>query len=212
MHANLRDAALRGAAAAIQQLHRATAREATIGAALLDRWVSTPARVLAEVASTSRGRRASLSAFARLTDDLSMSLEGRPITLSWIHGDYGPGNILAGPDGHVSGIVDWDLARPDNLPSLDVVTLLLTTRMFQRRQELGRVVRDLVVTPRWTGGEAQLVAETADAETCAAIGTEKVVLLCWLHHVSGRFIRRTRYTPDGLWIHTNIHSVLDAMS
>ena len=92
------------------------------------------------------------------------------------------------------------------------MTLLLTTRMFERRQELGRVVRDLLVTPRWTGGEGQLVAGTADAEACATIGTQNVVLLCWLHHVSRRFIRRTRSPPDGLWIHTNIHSVLDAMS
>jgi hypothetical protein len=207
----VRDAALRHSASAIQWLHRATAREATIGAELLDRLVGAPADVLTEVVARSRRPRAAPTALARLTDELRAGLDGVPTTLSWIHGDYGPGNILSGPDGRVSGIVDWEFARPDDLPARDVVTLLLTARMLVRRQELGRVVSDLVATPSWTSGEQQLLAATPGSEILAAFGTRAVVLLCWLHHVAGELGLRTRQSTSGLWIHTNVNSVLDAI-
>ena len=90
----------------------------------------------------SRAQRSALDALARLADDLRANLEDQPITLSWVHGDYAPNNILSGSDGQVSGIVDWEFGYPEDFPSLDVVTLLLTARMFIRRQRLGRIVSE----------------------------------------------------------------------
>jgi aminoglycoside phosphotransferase (APT) family kinase protein len=143
---------------------------------------------------------------------LRAALEARPITLSWVHGDYCPGNILTGPDGHISAIVDWEFAHPEDLPSLDVVFLMLTARMWARRQEFGRVVSDLVTDPTWTGSEAQLFASAHDARMGAAIGTDTLVLLCWLRHAASKFTRRSGFAEHGLWMHANVHTVLDAFA
>ena len=204
-------AALRSAADAVGRLHSATASDGTVGAEILERWVNAPIRALGEITGRSRGQRSALTALARLCDDLRAILEDQPITLSWVHGDYAPNNILSGPDGEVSGIVDWEFGHPEDFPSLDVVTLLLTARMSVRRQELGRVVRDLLADPTWTPGEAEIVAAAHDAHVCAAIGTETVVVLCWLRHVAAMLTRCTRYAANGLWMHANVHAVLNSI-
>jgi hypothetical protein len=204
--------ALRDAASAIGLLHSATAHETTIGHEQLDRWVREPARVLADVANQSGARRSAAPQLERLTAELCGALEGRQITVSWVHGDYGPGNILTDAAWQISGIVDWEFAQPEDFPSLDIVTLLLTTRMYVRRQELGRVVCDLVLNPEWSSSEAALAAAAPDAETCASIGIDRVVLLCWLRHTAWMITRCSRYAASGLWLHTNIHTVLDSLS
>jgi aminoglycoside phosphotransferase (APT) family kinase protein len=203
--------ALRAAADAVGRLHRATSIEGTVGAEILDRWVREPMHALGDVAGDARGTRSTLAGLAALSDQLHTTLEDQPVTLSWVHGDYAPNNILTGPDGQISGIVDWEFAHPEDFPSLDIVTLLLTARMFTRRQELGRVVCDLLATPTWTDSEAPLVAGAHDARACAAIGTASVVLLCWLRHVNWMLTRCTRYADSGLWIHANVLTVLDAL-
>ena len=53
-------------------------------------------------------------------------LAGRLVTLGWTHGDFYSGNVLAGPDGLVTGIVDWSQAREQDLLALDLVFWLLT--------------------------------------------------------------------------------------
>ncbi len=142
---------------------------------------------------------------------LCAALEGQPITVGWTHGDYGPGNILMGPDREVTGIIDWEFAQPADFPSLDIVTLLLTVRMYVHGQELGRVVRDLLGSPHWGETESARVAAAPDAATWQAIGIDRVILLCWLRHTASMIERCSRYGTSGLWLHTNIHTVLDAL-
>ena len=204
-------AAIRDAADAVRRLHSATSSEGTIGTEILNRWVSEPTRALGELTGRAHSSLAVLAGLTRLSEELHATLEDRPMTLSWVHGDYAPNNILIGRDGQISGIVDWEFAHPEDFPSLDIVTLLLTARMTTRRQELGRVVCDLIAAPTWTHGEAQIVADAHDAHAWAAIGTETVVLLCWLRHVSWMITRCTRYAGNGLWIRANIHTVLELL-
>jgi hypothetical protein len=203
-----RDRALRAASAAIHQLHRATACETTVDEALLDRLVLGPVREVAQIAEHARVRRASLTALARLSDELCSTLEGQSLELSWAHGDFAPGNILADADGQITGIIDWEFAHPQGLPALDVVFFLLTSRVYARRQELGRVVRELVTRPSLSPVEAEMVAATDGA----SIGVERLALLCWLHHASQMITRCTRYVDSGLWIHSNIRAVLDSLA
>jgi aminoglycoside phosphotransferase len=210
-HPAAQHAALRSAADAVGRLHSATASDSTVGEEILERWVSAPTRALEEITSRSRGQRSALTGLDRLADDLRAILEDQPITLSWVHGDYAPNNILSGPDGEVSGIVDWEFGHPEDFPSLDIVTLLLTARMSVRRHELGRVVCDLLADPTWTPGEAEIVAAARDARVCAAIGNETIVVLCWLRHVASMLTRCTRYADNGLWMHANVYAVLNSI-
>jgi aminoglycoside phosphotransferase (APT) family kinase protein len=204
--------ALHAAAAAIGQLHVATAREVHVGHGMLERWVSEPARVVGEVLGKGRGRGDALSVLGRLEHHLRAALAGGPVAVSWVHGDYYPRNILAGPDGTVTGIVDWEFADPQDLPALDMATLLLTVRMWRRHQEFGQVVVDLVTNPTWTASETRmLVSAQSDVVGCS-LGTEALVLLCWLRHAAAKFTRRTGYADHGLWMHANVHTVLAALA
>ena len=204
-----RDGALRAAAAALDRLHDVTASEITVDRAMLDRLVLDPVREVAQVAERARVRHASLAALARLSDELCTTLEGQTLALSWTHGDFAPGNILADADGRITGILDWEFAHPQGLAALDVVFFLLTARVYARSQELGRVVRDLIQpNPVWSPAEAELIAATAGA----SIGVERLALLSWLHHAAQMITRCTRYVDSGLWIHSNIRVVLDSLA
>jgi thiamine kinase-like enzyme len=205
------DAALREAAEAIGHLHAATSDLQAVGDKHLDRWVREPTRLLASATNASGKHRPAHAALERLSAELCAVLEPHRIVLTWVHGDYTPGNILMGPDRQISGIVDWEFAHSSDFPSLDIVTLLLTVRMYTRRQELGRVVCDLIASPRWSEVESDLVASAPDAETWQAIGVSQIVLLCWLRHTAWMIERCSRYATSGLWLHTNVHMVLGAL-
>jgi hypothetical protein len=204
-------AALRHAADAICRLHAATVREATIDEELLDRWVNEPARLVASITSRWAPGSTGPARLVRLADELREALRNQRIALGWVHGDYAPGNVLAGPDGAVTGIIDWEFSHREDLPALDIVTLLLTSRMLERRQELGRVVNDLIARPFWTDGEAEIVAATCDPACVRAIDVRTFVLLYWLHHTANMIARQARAPDSRLWVHANVRAVLEAL-
>ena len=208
----LRDAALRAAVEAIGQLHRVTARETTASHEILERCVSDPLRVVGVAVRHFRESGRALAALGCVSDRLREALEGQAITLSWVHGDYWPGNILAGPDGRLTAIVDWEYAHPDDLSLLDIVNFFITVRMSFRRQEFGHVVADLVANATWTEAEAQLVALAQNGQVSGTIGIEAMVLLCWLRHVASMITRRSAFAKHSLWMHANVHTVLDSLA
>jgi aminoglycoside phosphotransferase (APT) family kinase protein len=200
------------AADAIGRLHRATARDAIVGAELLERAVLEPTRMLTDALARRRGQRPNIVALERLADDLCASLDGRVSVLSWIHGDYWSGNILANGNGELSGIIDWEFARPDDIPSFDLATLILLARAESSGHHLGRVVRDLLSSSAaWTPAELALLGGAVDAR--AGLDLDALALLAWLRHI-GRTIPRCRFRflDEGLWIHSQVDTLLDFLA
>jgi|GEM_PF-3211247 len=85
-------------------------------------------------------------------DALRSLLRGRLLgeerTLVWAHGDFGYGNAVVAPDGRLSGIIDWDCARGEELAGVDLLNLLVQTRRTETRASLDdavRTVAELVV-------------------------------------------------------------------
>jgi len=202
--------ALREAAEVIGFLHRATATEQVNADEALDRWVRVPTRQLAEFIGD--GRRSLVDAIALLSGDLCQALEQQRVTVSWVHGDYHAGNILVTPDGRISGIVDWDLAHPQDLPSIDLVTLLLAARARMRHQELGRVVCDVIGGDPWSDWESQLILTAHELPTSSPIPNEAVVLLCWLRHITLTMRKHQRYVDRVVWSRLNVEAVLQAVT
>lgn len=192
------------AAAAIGRLHHPTCRTVTVDAATLHAWTDGPARVVAEVAADP-GR------VAAVAGEIRRAFAGRQVLLSWIHGDYWPGNLLLAPDdGAVAGIVDWEWAIPDALPLHDLLHLVVYTRMEVGRVEMGTVVRSLLDGAVWDPVEERIL------DCAPAIGPREPALaramlqLFWLRHVSLSLVQSPQYARSWVWLARNVDQVLAA--
>ena len=197
------DHELLAAAQAFAAVHRATSRATTVDDAMLAAWVDRPVDLLLSVRHLA-GRRAQLEAVRR---SLREALGGRQVTVACHHGDCWLGNVLfgdAGPDGtpSVTGIVDWEDARRDGLPEVDLVHLWLTAQPGEL-------------------GDLALAALSADEQSLepvwgalgvrppnAELPRDVVVLLAWLDHVSAGVRRATQFAPSRVWLARNVEVVL----
>ena len=186
------------AAAAIGALHRATAARRVVDDALLERWIDQPLQLLNGTAGVDRVRSRLYEGFA-----------GRTLSLSWIHGDFVPGNVLVAPDGSgVTGIVDWDRASADDLPLLDLLQFTLATRLLVGGRDLGAVVAPLLDGARLDDAERALLDRTQEELPGDPVDLRAAVLLCWLRHVSANLEKSTRYASSRVWFETNVAAVL----
>jgi O-antigen/teichoic acid export membrane protein/aminoglycoside phosphotransferase len=190
------------AIATISELHRCTSAVAPVGEGDLQRWVH--ARMAAVVARLPKSLHASAR---RLEDVLTDGLRGRSLAVGWTHGDYGPGNILADPDGRVVGVVDWCNADPRGLPALDVMGFLVLSSVVADGEELG----DLVI--RWisqTPPPAHDVLARSQRMLGGMLVDENVLcVLAWLQHVSQSLVKSPQYGANPVWVRRNLRSVVE---
>jgi O-antigen/teichoic acid export membrane protein len=203
-----RTAAFQQAAASqIGVLHAATAEPVTIDASLLGRWVERPIFELRRFRPQPWRSRA----LDRISGELHLAFAGRTLPMGWIHGDFGPSNVLLTPDGGgVAAIVDWELAVSPDLPLVDVVTLLLATRTQAQHRELGDVVRTLLADTRFSDLESGLLDTAQPGLADDAQELLATVLLCWLRHVAANLTKSVRYSHHRIWIRNNVDVVLEA--
>lgn len=198
------------AAAAISPLHEATATVRRVDEALLHDLIDVPvARLRTVVASRSRLGNAG-QALEQLRRELRASLEGREATTAWVHGDFSPCNILMSSDGTVEGIVDWEQGAPRGLPQLDLLQLLISTRMVVERRELGDVIAGMHRDPRWRPREQPIARALRGANRW--LPTRSLVLLAWLYHVSANLEKSGRYTRSRIWVRRNVDAVLASLA
>jgi hypothetical protein len=196
------------AAHAIGLLHRATASEQVVGADSHARWLEAPLQVLERTPAIRRA----VPALGRLRDVLRDSLGGRRVAGSWSHGDYWLGNVLVDPATRaVTGIVDWEHARPHEPSALDLAHLLVCATADARRREVGSVVVDwLAGDPR--GHTTLRLLEDAQAELPGEpMPLRPLLLLCWLRHVAGNLEKSTLYGRHSVWLRRNVHAVIEAI-
>jgi len=189
------DQFLRSASAALAGLHRPTAQTLVPPAALLASWIDEPVTVVARACPEA------LPGLAELAAGLHLALADRPVNVAWSHGDVTPGNLLV-TDGAVTGIVDWEGARADRLPELDLATLVIATRATTGILEFGEAVLALLDRP-WTEEELAVVASGPNRDLDRAT----VVLLAWLHHVASNLAKSAAYATNRVWLVRNVLSV-----
>jgi Phosphotransferase enzyme family len=196
------------AGAAIRVLHTATATETPVDEDVLRAWVDEPVTELRTTAGTPLRAGADHAALDRVQTQLHEELGGRVLTTCMMHGDYWLGNVLTSRDGTVTGIVDWERSGLNGLSAIDVMTLVLTGRVEQRRREFGPVVRDLLHGDSFEPGERALLAAGPGA---GELPEPTVLLLTWLHHAASNLQKRNHYRASTVWVTTNVHYVLEKM-
>ena len=186
---------------AIAPLHNLSRGVRAADDALLRRWVDEPVAEIARAVDDTAG-------LDRLAAGLREYLAGRLVTLGWTHGDFYSGNVLAGPDGLVTGIVDWSQAREQDLIALDLVFWLMTVPGRGEPRSFGGRVAAGLGQP-WTATESSLIGTVTDGDP---ISKRVLLLLAWLRHVAGNLEKSDRYADSVLWSRRNIAPVLRAVA
>jgi hypothetical protein len=207
----LRCSVQRAAAQIVADFFRLSPTPTVIDQALLSRWVDEPCATIQRAIDQARCMEPALAqhAISRLRSEVRAGLVGRKVTLSWVHGDFSPGNLFVSPDGLiVSGLVDWDAARPDGLAILDLMLFFLGVRRRLQRCELGDVMQALLKGGGWLPEQEALLAEAHVAQLCGEVDQRTLLLLCWMQHVAASLTKSARYMKHPLWLTRNAASVL----
>jgi len=196
--------AYRSAVAAIRRLHLRTGRRTVVDGEILRRWVEAPVRVL-------RKQVRNQPALDRLEDELYTGLAGQNVSVSWIHGDFWPRNLLV-PDDRttLTGIVDWDLAEPGELPMHDILNLLLATPQLVHGRGLGEVVRGHLEGMPWSD-ERHAILDEAWHAVLPNVSERTLLLLYWLRFVTTYLRKCPDRARAGWWMNANVELVLQTI-
>lgn len=205
-------AAVEGLASTIGELHRRTAREVTIDATVLTRWVDGPLETIRSVRSTATPRPELVTLIGRLRDRLWRELEGRTVEVSWIHGDYQPTNLLlVRGESRPSGIFDWEDGGPDELPVHDALRLILHTpgdpRGVTAMLALAAGRRD------WTPEEARVLEAARKTLPSDGIPADVLVMLYGVRRAARTLARSPHLARAGAgrtWAQRDLAPLLEA--
>lgn len=188
---------------AIRPLHELDATSGPVASDLLERMVDGPIDLLRSSLRASRWG----AALDLLSMELRMEFKGRSMMTGWSHGDYYPGNVLVGPAGEVSAVLDWGQAEERDLPVLDLVHWLLSVPQANGERDYGtRVAQRLAdVQGCWRPAE---VAALRRVSLIDPLPERALLLLGWLRHVSGNVAKSTRYAASPIWVRRNVLPVL----
>lgn len=206
---------------AIAPLHRGTATFVAIdNICMLRRWLVQPLAELTAMCRRLDPRR--VSEVDRLGTMLRSVLVDWRVPVSWTHGDYTPGNVrLDGVPTAVTGIVDWDGARPGQPALIDEYLMLLTASCQVERADLGTIVSDRLRA----GGLSDRERRALFAARCHPdvgigdrepvdnrIGERVAILLTWLHRIADLWRKCATQPNQHEWWATNVAPVLDTVA
>jgi aminoglycoside phosphotransferase (APT) family kinase protein len=191
---------LEEALSTVASLHRLTASTVVVDEEILGRWIAAPVDALRRVGRSS-------GTLERIQGELREFLAGRSVEVSWVHGDYWPGNILIdGETGSPTGVVDWECAADGELAAHDLFHLLLFTRSVRERSDLGLLVRDLLRGRSSMDSERQQLERFVPPDDPQWFRT--VLLLYWLRHLAAHLSQPATGTNQWIWVRRNVTPVL----
>jgi aminoglycoside phosphotransferase (APT) family kinase protein len=196
----------------IRELHGRTAEIVTVDEAMTARWIDEPLRKLRGLEATYPRIAFRKRAIDGLGWELAAALLGRRMPISWLHGDFFPGNILVSRDGRVvKGLVDWDLAASGELPFLDAMQFFMGIHLARTRSEWGPAVLALLAEGRFKSAAVDPLAFTHARLGEEPLGFREALLLTWLRHVSCNLTKSAHYSRHRYWIRSNVEAVFEGL-
>lgn len=128
--AGIKDTIFQGSITFLQQLNLVTARFKRLQEHDLDGLFNED---LARIMNSDAIDSSFQEKMVHVIHSLSRQMVGLELNLATSHGDYGYGNILVDPHrGSLSGVIDWDTAREDDFPGIDLFNLLIQKERAER--------------------------------------------------------------------------------
>jgi len=197
---------------AIGQLHQQTATTSVVNEALLQRWIIEPITALRQLQPVLLTLPDYHQRLQHLQEELTAALTGRTVGVSWVHGDFTPGNILLDPtDYTITGLIDWEAATFNELPQLDLLQFFIAGRMIRRQCEYGDVMRTLLTAQEWQSQKRLLLETAQKALPGARVADRTLLLLCWLRHIATSVTKAEQYAHHRWWKLRNLEAVLLAL-
>jgi O-antigen/teichoic acid export membrane protein len=190
----------------VNGLYRATATSIRIGDELPE-LLALPLAVTDSLPTSRMRARADETSLARLQSELRADLAGTAVTAAFVHGNLWLGNVRCSADGRVTGLFNWERSRLE-LPVVEVMHLICTTRALAEHRELGAVLRDVLADGAFRDAEAALIREVPGSDE---LSTRTSVLLMWLRHVHGYTRHTAGARPGHVWVSHNVHQVLESV-
>lgn len=192
----------------IGRLHEATASVRRVTPELFELWLAEPLRLLSVVHPTGRPPSFQREAVRRIDEHLRHTLVDAVLPLSWIHGDFTPGNLIVADDlGAVTGIIDWSQASPKSVAALDRVLWSCAVEATVSGRDMGAVVGERL-TELWTQGVEAAPRDRHGRGAVADLPHDTVLLWCWLQHVAGNIAKASGYARNPFWWVANVEPVL----
>ena len=159
------------------------------------------AATVAEVA-----RPESVERIRELAERLEQDLADVP--RGFAHGDFFAGNLLMGPDGRLSGVVDWDAAGPGRLPLLDLFHLKLTRAGPFADDGWADAVDARLLPLARTGGDED-IRRYCDALELDAdpVFLEALVYAYWLDYAAYQLRAHPVRRVQSSWLERNVERV-----
>ena len=209
-----RPAAFAAVGSFMAELSNRTARQVIVDDDLFHEWVGGPLATIAGVVGDRSDRVA--SGLHHLEAEFRSLLVGRAVSVSRIHGDLTPGNILLSDRGDtVTGLVDWECSTPNGIPGVDSATFLLAMRRERTGLELGRIVLDVAGPgdpPDDTPDPDEAAFWAATSTAGPSLSIRHLALLAWLAHVGSNLTKCERYRRNPRWLRRNVISVLEGLT
>lgn len=195
-------ASMQSIAAALGDLHRATARPRRPEDDLVYTAVTVPCRVLQADPRLSEYR----SVIDALATSLWQALTSRAIIVSRTHGDSWRGNVLVDSRFDppvVTGVVDWENSEEVGLPEIDIAHLWLS--------EYPTGIAAGTLSAMVAGQISDLLGPTGRDLQNPRLPAAVVVTLAWLAHVSAGLERSSRFALGHFWLSRTVTPVLDLL-
>lgn len=198
---------VRDALSTIALLHRGTSCPATVGEALLERWVTARVRTVSALLGAGSDV-ARAEAFARLESELVSRLAGCAVGVGWIHGDYWPGNVRVSESGSIVGVVDWDSLQSRELPLHDSLHYAVTALRLAQGQQWGAMIGGMLNA---SATEAEELALAELHATAPGVDRRTALLLYWLRGVEANWRRHPAASERPAWLDANVTPVLEVL-